>query len=132
MNKYIRTKDGRIAEIKENMIIKVSDDTTRLVYKKEPNICVLNGNDDIINQADTIEELCDEFVLFYKEVKSLHNIPWATYERRGIWEKQRDKVINEVINHPSYKHPVLYGAIWTEKGLIYVAKMNEKGEFKLL
>jgi hypothetical protein len=26
----------------------------------------------------------------------------------------------------------LYGAIWTDKGLIYVAKMNEKGELELL
>ena len=26
----------------------------------------------------------------------------------------------------------VYGAIWTDKGLIYVAKMNNKGEFKLL
>ena len=26
----------------------------------------------------------------------------------------------------------LFGAIWTDKGLIYVAKMNEKGELELL
>lgn len=26
----------------------------------------------------------------------------------------------------------LYGAIWTNKGLIYVAKMNDKGELELL
>lgn len=25
----------------------------------------------------------------------------------------------------------IYGAIWTDKGLIYVAKMNEKGELEL-
>ena len=29
-------------------------------------------------------------------------------------------------------HVVTYGAIWTDKGLIYVAKMNKKGEFELL
>ena len=27
---------------------------------------------------------------------------------------------------------VIYGAIWTSKGLIYVAKMNDKGELELL
>ena len=26
----------------------------------------------------------------------------------------------------------VYGAIWTDKGLVYVIKMNEKGEFELL
>ena len=26
----------------------------------------------------------------------------------------------------------IYGAIWTDKGLIYVAKMNDKGELELL
>lgn len=48
--KYVRTKDGRIAEIKENMVVKVSDDATRLVYKNKPHIYVLNGNDDILKQ----------------------------------------------------------------------------------
>ena len=27
---------------------------------------------------------------------------------------------------------IIYGAIWTDKGLIYVAKMNEEGELELL
>ena len=61
MNKYVRTIDGRIAEIKDNMII-TQGDVLRLVYKDKPYICVLNGNDEIIKQANTIEELCDEFV----------------------------------------------------------------------
>ena len=29
-------------------------------------------------------------------------------------------------------YDVLYGAIWTDKGLIYVAKMNEDDELELL
>lgn len=63
--RYVRTKDGRIAEIKENMIVKVSDDATRLVYKNKPHICVLDGDDDIFKQADTIEELiCNDDILY--------------------------------------------------------------------
>ena len=31
-----------------------------------------------------------------------------------------------------YNLTCIYGAIWTDKGLIYVAKMNEKGELELL
>ena len=26
----------------------------------------------------------------------------------------------------------IYGAIWTDKGLIYVAKMNDKGDLELI
>ena len=70
----------------------------------------------IINQADTIEELCDEFVVIYKEMNGKHTV--HKYNWLG---KSEQKLGNEV-----------YGAIWTDKGLIYVAKMNEKGELELL
>ena len=109
--KYIRTKDGRIL---------VADDNS-LMAKLTTN-----------KVADTIEELCDEFVLFYMETKNQMPIPWATYERRGIWQKEREHIIKEIVNHPSYREPVLFGAIWTDEGLIYVAKMNDKGELELL
>lgn len=108
--RYIRTKDGKIAEIKENMVVKVSDDAIRLVYKNKPHICVLNGNDDILKQADTIKELCDEFVMISGGKHKL-DIGCHSYG---------DKKIQ------------IYGAIWTDKGLIYVAKMNKKGELELI
>jgi hypothetical protein len=56
----------------------------------------------IIKQADTIEELCDVIV--------------CNADYKG---KAEDLYFN------------IYGAIWTEKGLIYVAKMNDKGELEL-
>ena len=70
----------------------------------------------IVKQADTIEELCDQFVYVTNNgnhyVKNNHNaIHYFIGEERPV----------------SY-----YGAIWTDKGLIYVAKMNEKGELELL
>ncbi len=34
------------------------------------------------------------------------------------------------VNSPQMK--TIYGAIWTEKGLTYVAKMNDEGELELL
>lgn len=125
--KYIRTK-SRIYEVveeyKTTYLVKAHKQAiggTTIVYKAS-----------CINQANTIEELCDEFVLHYLECKDKCNIPWASYERRGLWEKEREHVIKEIISHPSYRQPVLKGAIWTNKGLIYVAKMNEKGELELL
>lgn len=122
--KYIRTKDGRIAEIKENMVVRACDDATRLVYKEEPYICVLNGDDDILKQADTIEELFDEFVL-ENEIKTDEK---CSIMKRKIFEVLR-KAITETMPITKQK---CFGAIWTNKGLIYVAKMNNDGEFELL
>ena len=67
--------------------------------------------------ADTIEELCDVFVY---EQKSNH-------ELYDILCKNKENDINYIKNGTS-----IYGAIWTKKGLIYVAKMNKKGELELL
>jgi hypothetical protein len=65
-------------------------------------------------QADTIEELCDEFVVVNN---TCFNMP---------------QLLGTKIDKDYYKHEDVYGAIWTNKGLIYVAKMNEKGELELL
>lgn len=61
-----------------------------------------------IKQGDTIEELCDCFVDYCEEEDS-HFVSTAIQGNHEI-----------------------YGAIWTDKGLIYVAKMNGEGEFELL
>ena len=117
--KYIRTKDGII-------------DTSIWEYDKY-NKCWFNDRykivggeyhrliykEDIITQADTIEELCDTFVVW--EGKKL--ITFITYTN----------VQMPRFKEMSKKHIfTIYGAIWTDKGLVYVAKMNEKGELELL
>ena len=61
--------------------------------------------------ADTIEELVDLYVCV--ESNGNHTILPS----------------NQII---SIIGTIIYGAIWTDKGLIYVAKMNEKGELELL
>jgi hypothetical protein len=70
-------------------------------------------------QANTIEELCDTFVF---EMGLEHNICQLTFEQ----------VRDNILNCELYSMSKLYGAIWTDKGLIYVAKMNEKGDLELL
>lgn len=112
--KYIRTKDGiwEIMEIKPNY--------EKTYYHCKHNL-ISNRFEkmDIINQADTIEELCDEIVeiidgkaqVVYTDI-SFNDLAIA---------KIRDK-----------NNAIVYGAIWTDKGLIYVAKMNDKGELELL
>ena len=75
----------------------------------------LNGEEiEILKQADTIEELCDEFVL------PKHKIIITRFDLKHRYTKK------------DLEGEIIYGAIWTDKGLIYVAKMNEKGELELL
>ena len=131
--KYIRTKDEiyGVYFVKDNGV----NIETKAYFETKDKRFFLHDfilNEKIIKQADTIEELCDEFALFYMETKNPTPIPWATYERRGVWEKEREHIIKEIVSHPSYRQPILKGAIWTDNGLIYVAKMNDKGELELL
>ena len=98
--------------------------TKNRIYKVESEICGKQGyfigecevilKDQVIKQADTIEELCDELVV-------VNNTCFNTPQLLGT-----------EIDKDYYKHEVVYGAIWTDKGLIYVAKMNDKGELELL
>ena len=70
--------------------------------------------------ADTIEELCDEFV-------------WVSIENEYHNRKANEyglRTSKMQVNSPQMK--TIYGAIWTDKGLIYVAKMNDKGELELI
>jgi len=107
--KYIRTKDG-VYEI--NRYYEPRD-----YYWVKQDCDQPIGSDEIIKQADTIEELCDEFVAVDNEdIKHTQFMKPFDYYMRSL--------------HP--KDVSLYGAIWTDKGLIYVAKMNEKGELELL
>lgn len=65
----------------------------------------------IVKQANTIEELCDGFVC-----------EWNVYPALCLLLRQV----------PKDRQKNIYGAIWTNKGLIYVAKMNDEGELELL
>ena len=66
----------------------------------------------IRKEADTIKELCDEFVgISDGEPQMLRFVPYACAQ---------------------YWNGGVYGAIWTKWGLKYVAKVNEKGELVLL
>ena len=102
MKKYIRTKDG-IFEGYKTVIKKFAEDKVILAQAE----VIMDG---IIKTADTIEELCDEFVYEYQT---------------GV------RVINKkIVAMPDIVKT--YGAIWTKNGLIYVAKMNKEGELELI
>jgi len=116
MNKYIRTKD-RIFEVNEN------GETYNGYGCKSKNGTVKIHKKDIIKEADTIEELVDEFVI--KHINNSNPYVVDEYQKTEIL-KDRQKAFVE------YGVEEVKCAIWTDKGLIYVAKMNEKGELELI
>lgn len=112
--KYIRTKDGRIIKVKKRRIVFP-------VFPAGETRTIFNNNileNDVIKQSDNPEDLCDEFVWVTPEGE--HHIKPRTGD--GLWCLCCD-----------YKHGhQVYGAIWTDKGLIYAMKMNDTGEWELI
>ncbi len=74
---------------------------------------------EIISEADTIEELCDEFVYGIDKINEKPLVAQQNFLETKIKIAKLFKCD-------------LYGAIWTDKGLIYVAKVNDKGELELI
>lgn len=107
MMKYIRTKNG-IYEVVDTYEVSyvigyTEDGFEKKVYKE-----------DVIKQANTIEELCDRFIA-------------ETEDTTKFWVEstlENAKIYCGIKN--------IYGAIWTDKGLIFVAKMNDKGDLELI
>ena len=119
--KYIRTKDSiyELEKLFGTEYIETDGGGTKATYKKLKDISI---DYDMYfgcktKQADTIEKLCDEFVAVVNNSPQQHQFmkPFDYYMRS----------LNP-------KDVSLFGAIWTDKGLIYVAKMNDKGELELL
>ena len=106
--RYIRTKDG---------IIEITKDKKHCIAYDKIFELKEDWQKEVIKSADTIEELCDEFVVVHggKVICQFASKVWNYGEIKSI------AIGND-----------FYGAIWIDKGLIYVAKMNEKGELELL
>lgn len=122
--KYIRTKDGRILK-GSNYGFGVG-----MPYKNYD-----------VKIADNIEELCDEFVaenrtghkwIVYITTKTYEDSEGNIIEYKVYGNKYTEEYPHNLINDIKHEGLKIYGAIWTDKGLIYVAKMNEKGELELI
>ena len=108
--KYIRTKDGLYNTEQEGSI---RDNKYKIWFIGFAIIY----DDEIISQADSIEELCDEFVIIDNRSDLVISIETATRFDKNDW---------------TARYLTINSAIWTDKGLIYVAKMNDKGELELI
>ncbi len=107
--KYIRTK---------NEVIDISTwEEQENYYENKWYIVVKNS---ILARANTIEELCDQFVFVDDFYLHEHRV-CHSFENAIALSKKHNVDIK-----------TFRGAIWTDEGLIYVAKMNEKGELELL
>lgn len=115
---YIRTKDG----IYEVVTAERGSDN-KLLYiistSKTENITDWVHEAGILKQSETIEELCDEFVCYFE----IFNRSYYFIYKNSYDELKRDV---QTIQYSAY------GAIWTSKGLIFVAKMNDKGDLELI
>lgn len=113
--KYIRTKNGvyEVSELNEYATHHKSNKT--LIIDKYIDRYILNKT--ILAQADTIEELCDEFVVIFEDKNHIvySEFKWAM--DKAMW---------------SGMPFIIYGAIWTDKGLKYIAKLNEEGRLELI
>ena len=114
--KYIRTH----SEIYDVNDLYVCEELVDKPYAtKNGGWCIYK--DSIVKQADTIEELCDEFV-----------VSGNTSLGKPFVSSKEFKNLQEQNDIRLYDNCELFGAIWTDKGLIYVAKMNDKGELELI
>ena len=118
--KYIRTQDGRIKNRSDIICYAFREDYFSDDWDKDIEMLLKTK---IVKQADTIEELCDCFVKIKRKSNCKPYILKFDYRNLPTLKEQAIK----------YKDSSVYGAIHIEnKGLIYVAKMNEKGELELL
>ena len=154
MNKYIRTKDGRIIDL-QKFIEEEKKNPNYTDYefeeiKNEENSCSIHwtavgtkensqkdqvgrrcqfgatASSPFIAQADTIEKLSDEFRgVWINYFESKKKDAHEEYH----YDKKKDVFYDdfEELTHKEAieKFDIFYAAIWTEWGLRYVAKMKE-------
>jgi hypothetical protein len=110
--KYIRIKNGACAVNDEayniKYIIPAEDYLTKYFFRSEH----------IKAQADTIEELCDMYVLADDEFKHVDLV--SDYND-----------VRQMLSYDLFGQSC-YGAIWTKDGLKFVAKRNCFGELELI
>ena len=109
--KYIRTKDGIFEVIGEH------ENFVRVKFSGTQGVDI--HKEMIKNRSDSIRDLCDAFVNV--EIAGGFIGEVHVYKDLGLAKHAADEKVTEI-----------YGAIRTNKGLIYVAKINDKRELELL
>lgn len=118
--KYIRTDYG-VYEITDNKIIK----NGALYFVMDG--AITNHLGKVISQADTIRELIDEVVVFNPEIDPNYG-KQIFLAAKVTWDFFLSKENAEYAKEHGIK---IRGAIWTDKGLKYVAEISKEGGLEL-
>lgn len=126
---FIRTKDGIYdLEAKDNKGIncyQINDDFKEETYGGKTGRVLYIPSKAVLKQSDNLAELCDGFYIDVCE---------PIFEKQFIYPKKeyyKFLYIIEELKKENVKYTA-YGFIKTDKGLIYVAKMNENGKLVLI
>lgn len=114
--RYIRTKNGIIFDMER---IRASCNVTKRFIDFNSG-----GRYEIAKQADTIEELCDAYIITSKQ--------GHVYDTFGDYGYGLKRVLPEAREESPYEDWDLYGCIIVDGIISQVAKMNDKGELELL
>ena len=110
--RYIRTKDGRITTLKDELM-------------DNPGLWILGGKENILEIVDTIEDLFDEFrgiwINYYESEKKDAHEEYHYDKEKNVFYNDFEELTPEAVIE---KFDIFYGAIWTNSGLIYKAKMK--------
>lgn len=116
---FIRTKDG-VYELVDTYYSYVGGVETYMYDNKGRGVEI--NSHQILNQADTIEELCDYFLIDKNDIEHYEPTTLLIFDD---YDDFRYSMFG-------YEFASGYGCIKTDRGLIYVAKMNEDGDLQLL
>jgi len=113
--KYIRTKDGKIVELKPHKFYKYVLEDEKLYLSGKGKYLYINN---VVSQADTIEELGDVYVIVPKDKK------YKPYTENTL------SVFDDITD--VLRHSDIYLSIWVDALLKPIAKMSDKGELCLI
>jgi len=132
MTRYARTNEGVYQILREAQI---SKDIIKYDVKPNKKLEYHIFNSDIIKESDNLEDLIDEYIAWWKDEKQRKL--YGSKNKKCIY--YQDINLDKLFLKMSHSLPGLavdymniYGAIWTDRGLIYVAKMNKNEEWELI
>lgn len=132
MSLYIRTKMFQILEVTKKKEDTSFKDVTYW-YKCKHNRYTIHS-DFVVKESDNIEDLVDGYVTY--DVNNGYDFftekGWdETYPFENNLKEEKNNTLWVMNNRPDLE-PALYGAIWTNKCLMFVAKINKDGEWELI
>ena len=127
MSVYIRTKDGRVFDMDRCLDSDPTKDLIRFAKEhKKGGKQITIATKNVIKTSLTIFDICDRFIIKYVYPKNDGKIFSLLYD--SFENLVHPYFLSDIKNG----NAIIYGGVWTDKGLIYVAKMNNKGGLELL